>query len=189
VNGYPIFNHPAQWIIKKNYEKAKKIGYTVVDNATVIITHLHESIKNNAGELLTREEVNFLIDFVGEKYPYTVEELLHYQSITNITKILKNLLAEKVSIHNVLSIFESIADYGVINNTFYITEKVRENLGKEIYQEYLMENNILNVLILEENIFTLLNNNLNENGQNPGIILQKEENDMINKALNPYKMN
>ena len=98
---------------KDNRERAQMMNYTVVDPATVLATHLTETIRNHAYELVGRQEVKALIDYVAETHPKLIEELVPKTlSVGEIQKVLQNLLREKVSIRDLVTIFETLADYG-----------------------------------------------------------------------------
>lgn len=146
----PTFNLPALWIRPEEREQAQLAGYTVVDNTTVLATHLTEVIKSNIHELLGRQEVNSLIDSVEETHPKVVEELIpKVMSIGEVQKVLQNLLRERVPIRDMVTILETLADYSPLTkNMSLLTEYVRQALGRAICQPHLGEDEDLSVFTL-----------------------------------------
>lgn len=130
----PTFGLPAVWITKENRDRAQMMNYTVVDPATVLATHLTETIRGHAYELLGRQEVKGLIDYVAETHPKLIEELVPKTlSIGEIQKVLQNLLREKVSIRDLITIFETLADYGTqTKDHVTLTEVTRGALNRSI---------------------------------------------------------
>lgn len=155
----PTFDLPATWIKPEDREKAQLAGYTVVDNTTVLATHLTEVIKNYMHELVGRQEVKNLIDSVNETHPKVVEELIpKLMSVGDVQKVLQNLLRERVSIRDMVSILEVLADYAPLTkNVALLTEYARQSLGRSICQPYINDRNELPVFTLAadlERIFT-----------------------------------
>ncbi|MFQ5738027.1 MAG: flagellar biosynthesis protein FlhA [Acidobacteriota bacterium] len=146
----PTFNLPARWIAPELRERAQLSGYTVVDNTTVLATHLTEVIKSNIHELLGRQEVKALIDGVNETHPKVVEELIpKLMDIGEVQKILQNLLRERVSIRDLVTILETLADYApMTKNVSLLTEYVRQALGRSICREYSSEEGRISVFTL-----------------------------------------
>ncbi|NLZ38490.1 MAG: flagellar biosynthesis protein FlhA [Firmicutes bacterium] len=134
----PTFGLPALWIAAEHREQAEMAGYTVVDASTVLITHLTEIIKKYAHELLGRQEVKELIELVKEKQPAVVEELVpDLLTLGEIQKVLQNLLQERVPIRDLVTIFETLADYArTIRETDLLTEYVRQALARTISHQY-----------------------------------------------------
>ena len=146
----PAFGLPAIWIPEGDKERAQISGYTVVDAATVISTHLTETIKNFAHQLLGRQEVQALIDLVAESSPKLVEEVVpKVLPLGGVQKVLQNLLRERVSIRDLNTILEAAADYaGMTSDYAQLTEYVRVSLGRAIVQPYINAKNELSVLVL-----------------------------------------
>ena len=129
----PAFGLPAVWISPDLRDKAETIGYTVVDAPSVMATHLSEIIKRNGADLLTRQEVQKLTDMVKENSSAVVEDLLATLSLGEIQKVLQNLIKERVPIRDLVTIFETLADFGKISrNADFLTERVRESLTRII---------------------------------------------------------
>jgi flagellar biosynthesis protein FlhA len=147
----PTFGLPAFWITKENRDRAQMMNYTVVDPATVLATHLTETIRGHAYELLGRQEVKALIDYVTETHPKLTEELVPKTlSIGEIQKVLQNLLREKVSIRDLITIFETLADYGTqTKDHITLTEVTRGALNRSITKSLVNEQGELSVITLD----------------------------------------
>jgi flagellar biosynthesis protein FlhA len=154
----PAFGLQAKWIKTQEREKAQAAGYTLVDPATVLATHLTEIIKSHAYELLGRQETKNLLDMVSETHPKVVEELVpKVLSVGDVQKVLQNLLKERVSIRDTVTILETLADFGAYTkNTALLTEYCRQTLGRSICKPYQTEDGDLQVFTvspdLEKNI-------------------------------------
>src|SRR5216684_1557076 len=146
----PTFGLPAFWITKDSRERAQMLNYTVVDPATVLATHLTETIRSHAYELIGRQEVKALIDYVAETHPKLTEELVPKTlSVGEIQKVLQNLLREKVSIRDLVTIFETLADYGAqTKDHIMLTEMVRAALNRSISKALLNDQSELAVVTL-----------------------------------------
>ncbi|NLL52149.1 MAG: flagellar biosynthesis protein FlhA [Peptococcaceae bacterium] len=158
----PAFGLDAKWINAARREQAELSGYTVVDAPTVLATHLTEIIKTNAHEILSREDVKKLIDHAKEQSPAVVEELVpDLLSLGQIQKVLANLLWERVSIRNMSTILETLADYASLTKDIdKLTEHVRQGLARQIIQPLLDANKTLPVITLEPQIEQLILDNL-----------------------------
>jgi len=146
IDGYdtiePAFGLPAKWITESQREKAEMLGYTVVDLPSIIATHLTEVVKKYSHELLGRQEVQTLIDNVKTNYPAIVDELVpKIMSLGEIQKVLANLLKENVSIRDMVTILETLADYAPItHDADMLTEYVRQGLGRAISRRFITGN-------------------------------------------------
>ncbi len=146
----PAFGLDALWIHPEQKEDAIINGYTVVDPATVISTHMSELIKRNAEELLTRQEVQTLIDKIKDDFPVIVDDLLKVASIGLVQRILKALLHEKIPLKDMLTILETIADIAEFTkNVDVITEQVRAKLSRIITQMYASEDGVIRLLTFD----------------------------------------
>lgn len=137
----PAFRLPALWITESQRERAEAMGYTVVDPPSIIATHLTEVIKSHLDELLTRQDVKTLITNISEGHPTLVDELIpKIMSVGDIQKVLMNLLREGVSIRDLVTIFETLADYGLSNkDPDILTEYVRQSLKRTICAKFFDE--------------------------------------------------
>lgn len=163
----PTFGLPAIWINNDQREEAEIKGLTVVDPTTVMVTHLTETIKAHSYELLGRQETKMIIDTVKEKYNTVVEELIpDLMTIGEVQKVLQNLLKEKVSIKDMVTILESLADNS--RNTKEIevlTEYVRFSLSRTICNALVDENSAITVAVLEPELEELIGNNIQRSMQ------------------------
>jgi flagellar biosynthesis protein FlhA len=134
----PAFGLPAVWVTAEARDQAQLAGYTVVDLPTVIITHLTEVIKRHLHELLSREEVQKLLKRFAETSPKVVEELVPtLLSLGGVQKVLQNLLREQLSIRDLLSILETLADYAPLTrDPVMLTEYVRQSLARSITKQW-----------------------------------------------------
>lgn len=163
----PTFGLPAIWINNDQREEAEIKGLTVVDPTTVMVTHLTETIKAHSYELLGRQETKMIIDTVKEKYNTVVEELIpDLMTIGEVQKVLQNLLKEKVSIKDMVTILESLADNS--RNTKEIevlTEYVRFSLSRTICNPLVDENSVITVAVLEPELEEVIANNIQKSMQ------------------------
>ncbi|MEF3309765.1 flagellar biosynthesis protein FlhA [Paenibacillus sp. GYB004] len=134
----PAFGLPALWIDENMKERAELSGYTVVDPPSVVATHLTEIVKRHAHELLGRQETKLLIENVKETYPALVDDLVpNVLNVGDIQKVLAKLLKEKISIRDLVTIFETLADYGTYTkDPDILTEYVRQALSRQITNQY-----------------------------------------------------
>lgn len=129
----PSFGLPALWISPELRDRAEAGGYTVVDAPSVLATHLSEVIKAHGADLITRQEIQKLTDMVKESNSAVVEEMLGVVGLGDIQKVLQNLVSEQIPIRDLVSIFETLADYGRLSTSVdYLTERVRESLARII---------------------------------------------------------
>ncbi|MED4203795.1 flagellar biosynthesis protein FlhA [Neobacillus mesonae] len=135
----PTFGLPALWITEEKKDEAEMFGYTVIDPASIISTHLSETIRKHAHEILGREETSQLINHVKETHPSLMEELIpNVLSVGDIQKVLQKLLKENVSIRNLSTIFEALADYSVYTkNPDILTEYVRQALARQLTSQFV----------------------------------------------------
>lgn len=158
----PAFNLPALWIAVEREEEAKFAGYTVVDNSTVIATHLTEIVRSNSYDLLGRQDVQHLLDNLSKTSPKAVEELVpNLLSVGVVQKVLQNLLRERVSIRDLLSIVEILADFAPAGkDPDLLTEYVRQRIAKGMLAPYLQEGKVLQVMTLDRNLEEVLSKNI-----------------------------
>ena len=147
----PSFHLPALWITESQRERAESLGYTVVDPPSIIATHLTEIIRSHLDELLTRQDVQNLIDNVKDANTTLIGELVpKLLSVGEIQKVLQNLLAEGISIRDLITIFETLADYATTTrDTDVLTEYVRQSLKRAISNQYFFANEPTSVVTLD----------------------------------------
>ncbi len=165
----PAFNLPALWIEEKDKEYAEASGYTVVSPSAVISTHLTETIKKNAGEILTRPDVQTLIENLKKTSESFVEDIFKDNSITysEIHMVLENLLKERVSIRDLQTILETISTYSRINrNPDYLTEQCRIALARSICKQNLSENGELLAVTISPEAENVISAGISPDGQN-----------------------
>lgn len=150
----PSFGLPALWIDETVKDRAELSGYTVVDPPSVVATHLTELIKRHGHELLGRQETKQLVDNLRENYPVLVDELMpSVLAIGDIQKVLGKLLREKISIRDLVTIFETLADYGTYTkDPDILTEYVRQSLSRQITQQFSQTGETLRVITVGPNL-------------------------------------
>ncbi|MCW1360586.1 flagellar biosynthesis protein FlhA [Campylobacter sp. US33a] len=157
----PAFNSDAIWIDANLKDEATLNGYIVIDPASVISTHMSELIKAHAAELLTRQEVQNLLEKVKADYPIIVEGALNVASVSLIQKVLKDLLKHHIPIKDMLTILESISDIAEVSKSFdMIIEHVRASLARMITNMYLDEKGNLGIYILDSASSSILMDHL-----------------------------
>lgn len=154
----PAFGLPAIWIDQKERDQAQAYGYTVVDAATVIATHLNHIILSHAAELLGRQEVQQLLDYLGEESPKLVEDFVpKVLPLGTLQKVLQGLLEEGVHIRDMRTIIETLADNAPqINQADELVELVRQALGRAIVQQIFPGNDELQLMSLDPTLERLL---------------------------------
>ncbi|MEE9258271.1 MAG: flagellar biosynthesis protein FlhA [Nitrospinaceae bacterium] len=150
----PTFGLPAVWIPASAKQEAQMAGHTVVDLATVVTTHIKETIKRHAHELLGRQEVQSLIDKFKESNPKVVEELIpNLLALGKVQKVLQNLLKEQISIRDLRTILEQLADFAsVTQDPDLLTEYVRQALARPLTKQYQAEDKTLPVMTLDRKV-------------------------------------
>lgn len=150
----PSFHLPAIWITEGQRERAETLGYTVVDPPSIIATHLTEVIRSHIYELLTRQDVQHLVDNIKESHSTLVGELVpKLLNIGEIQKVLQNLLREGVSIRDLVTIFETLADYAPTSrDTDVLTEYARQSLKRAISNKYFPPNEMTSVVTLDPKV-------------------------------------
>ena len=144
----PSFHLPAIWITESQRERAESLGYTVVDPPSIIATHLTEVIRSHIAELLTRQDVQNLVNNLKESNPVLVDELIPKMlGLGEVQKVLQNLLDEGISIRDLLTIFETLAD-----DTDVLTEYVRQSLKRAISSKYFPANETTSVITLDPKV-------------------------------------
>jgi flagellar biosynthesis protein FlhA len=150
----PAFGLPATWISEDKKERAQIAGYTVVDGTTVTTTHISEIIKQHAHELIGRQEVQNLLNNFGKSYPKLVEELTpNLLPLGTIMRVLQNLLREQVSIRDLRTILETLADWAPsMTDADLLTEQVRQGMARAISGNYADDSQTLSLLTLDQEL-------------------------------------
>jgi flagellar biosynthesis protein FlhA len=147
----PVFKLPATWVTDVERKNAEISGYTVVDAASVLVTHLTETVKRNCHEILSRQDVQVLLDTLKQTSPTVVSELIPAQlTVGQVQRVLQNLLAEGVSIRNLAGILEKVSDCAhVTKNPDELSEYARRALGAQITKGYQDDTGKLRVITLD----------------------------------------
>ena len=150
----PSFHLPAIWITEGQRERAESLGYTVVDPPSIIATHLTEVVRSHIAELLTRQDTQNLINNLKENNPTLVEELVpKLMGVGDIQKVLQNLLEEGISIRDLLTIFETLADHAATtHDPDILTEYARQSLKRAISNKYFSGNDTTSVVTLDPTV-------------------------------------
>jgi len=155
----PAFGLPAVWIDEKEKESIQAKGFVVVDPATVITTHLTEIVKTHADELLSRQDVQSLLDSLAGSHPKVVEELVpNVVPLGTLQKVLQRLLRERISIRDLLTILETLADYApVTKNVDMLTGYTRQALARTITRDYKDADGNITVVMVSPDIENIIN--------------------------------
>ena len=170
----PVFNLPAYWITRKERNRAEALGYTIVEPSVVVTTHLQETIKSYANELLGRQETQSIIDRAKETHPAVVNELIpNIMKIGDIQKVLQNLLAERISIRDTVSILEALADSAPLTKDVdQLTELTRQALKRNISQQYKDSNGKINCVSIEPRFEQLILDSIEKNHSDSGFSIE-----------------
>jgi flagellar biosynthesis protein FlhA len=181
----PSFHLPALWITESQRERAESLGYTVVDPPSIIATHLTEVIRSHLGELLTRQDVQNLINNVQEANPTLISELVPKSlNVGEIQKILQNLLNEGVSIRDLVTIFETIADYAATTrDTDILTEYARQSLKRAISNKFFAKNEMTSVITLDPKIEQMIMDSVKQTEQGSYLAIDPELTKRIFESL------
>jgi flagellar biosynthesis protein FlhA len=169
----PVFQLPATWITDVERKNAEMSGYTVVDAASVLVTHLSETVKRTCHELLSRQDVQALLDNLKQTHPTVVNELIPAQlSVGQVQRILQNLLSEGVSIRNLSVILERVSDYATVTkNPDELSEYARRALGSQITKPLQAENGSLRAITLDPKLEQQLAGGLRQTPTEIGMLL------------------
>ena len=181
----PSFHLPAIWITESQRERAESLGYTVVDPPSIIATHLTEVIRQHIAELLTRQDVQNLINNIKENNSTLIDELIpKLLGIGDIQKVLQNLLEEGISIRDMVTILETLADHaGVTRDTDILTEYVRQSLKRAISMKYFPANETTQVITLDPKIEQETMGSVKQTEQGAYLTLDPERTKLIMNSL------
>ncbi|MBR6451863.1 MAG: flagellar biosynthesis protein FlhA [Lachnospiraceae bacterium] len=181
----PSFHLPALWITESQRERAESYGYTVVDPPSIIATHLTEVIRQFIAELLSRQDVQNLVNNIKETNPSLVDELIPKMlGLGEIQKVLQNLLREGISIRDLLTIFETLADHATVTrDTDVLTEYVRQSLKRAISAKYFPANEQTSVVTLDPAIEQEIMNSVKQTEQGAYLTLDPERTRAIIKSV------
>jgi flagellar biosynthesis protein FlhA len=181
----PSFHLPAIWITEGQRERAESLGYTVVDPPSIIATHLTEIIRQHIAELLTRQDVQNLINNLKETNPSIVEELVpKLMGLGEVQKVLQNLLREGISIRDLLTIFETLADYAsTTRDTDILTEYVRQSLKRAICAKFFPPNETTSVVTLDPKVEQEIMGSVKQTEQGAYLTLDPEKTKAIIESV------
>lgn len=181
----PVYGLPALWIAKANKETAELNGYTVIDPESVFITHLSETLKKHASELLTRQDVQLLIDRLRKTQPSLVGDIIpEVVSMTMLQRILKNLLGDSITIRRLPTILESLAEnISKTKNPTILTELVRKSLNRTITDMFVDETGKISAITLAPALEHELITSLQTEGETVNIAMPIEITMEINNAI------
>lgn len=181
----PSYHLPAIWITESQRERAESLGYTVVDPPSIIATHLMEIIRSHLDELLTRQDVHNLIENVKEVNETLVSELVpKLLNVGEIQKVLQNLLAEGISIRDLVTIFETLADYApTTHDTDVLTEYVRQSLKRAISNQYFNNNETTSVVTLDPNVEQVIMDSVKQTEQGAYLALDPDYTNRLMTSL------
>ncbi|MBQ7766847.1 MAG: flagellar biosynthesis protein FlhA [Lachnospiraceae bacterium] len=181
----PSFHLPALWITEGQRERAEASGYTVVDPPSIIATHLTEIIRHHLAELLTRQDVQHLVDNLKESNPVLIDELTpKLLGLGEVQKVLQNLLREGISIRDLLTIFETLADHATATrDTDILTEYVRQSLKRAISGKYFPANETTSVVTLDPKIEQEIMGSVKQTEQGAYLTLDPEKTKKIMNSV------
>ncbi|MCC5895785.1 MAG: flagellar biosynthesis protein FlhA [Alkalibacterium sp.] len=182
----PAFGLDALWVTEKNKEIAELHDYTVVDPLTVLVTHVKEVMKQNADELLGRQEVKELLEGLKEHYNVVIEELIpDILQLGDVQKVLQRLLKEAVPITDLVTILETLADYGnTTKDHETLTEYVRQALKRSIVKDHLDDQGTLHVITVHPDAEERLSSSVQKSTQGSIPVLQPQEVNQLFDSLN-----
>ena len=181
----PSFHLPAIWITESQRERAESLGYTVVDPPSIIATHLTEVIRQHIAELLTRQDVQNLINNIKDNNSTLIDELVpKLMGIGEIQKVLQNLLEEGISIRDLVTILETLADHAAVTrDPDILTEYARQGLKRAISSKYFTVGEVTNVVTVDPAIEQEIMNSVKNTGQGSYLSLDPERSKKIVEAL------
>ena len=181
----PSFHLPAIWITESQRERAESLGYTVVDPPSIIATHLTEVIRQHIAELLTRQDVQNLINNIKDNNSTLIDELVpKLMGIGEIQKVLQNLLEEGISIRDLVTILETLADHAAVTrDPDILTEYARQGLKRAISSKYFTVGEVTNVVTVDPAIEQEIMNSVKNTEQGTYLSLDPERSKKIVEAL------
>ena len=170
----PVFQLPATWISDAERKTAEVSGFTVVDAPSVLVTHLSETVRRRCHEILSRQDVQVLLDNLKQTHPTLVNELVPGQlTVGHIQRILQNLLAEGISIRNLAGILEKVGDYaGATKNPDELSEFARRALGMQITRTYQAANGSLRAITLDPRLEQTIAQGLRQTPNDVSLVLE-----------------
>ena len=170
----PVFQLPATWVTDVERKSAEVSGFTVVDAPSVLITHLSETIRRHCHEILTRQDVQVLLDNLKQTNPAVVNELVPGQlNIGQVQRILQNLLAEGISIRNLAGILEKVGDYAAFTkNPDELSEHARRALGSQLSRQFQAENGSLRAITIDPKLEAQLAQGVRQSASEVALVIE-----------------
>ncbi|HTD65786.1 MAG TPA: flagellar biosynthesis protein FlhA [Candidatus Limnocylindria bacterium] len=170
----PVFHLPATWITEVERKTAELAGYTLVDAASVLVTHLSETLKRNCSEILSRQDVQQLLDNLKQTHATVVNELIPSQlTVGQVQRVLQNLLAEGVSIRNLSAILEKVSDYAhLTKNPDELSEHARRALGAQIVKSFQMPTGSVRAITLDPRLEQQLAQGLRQSPTEVSLVME-----------------
>ncbi len=170
----PVFNLPATWVAEAERKNAEIAGFTVVDAPSVLITHLSETVRRNLHEILTRQDVQALLDNLKQTNPAVVNELIPGQlNVGQVQRILSNLLAEGISIRNLSGILEKVGDYAALTkNPDELSEHARRALGAQLTRPFQGENGSVRAITIDPKLEAQLTQGVRQSASEVALIVE-----------------
>lgn len=170
----PAFGLPSIWVPDSQQQKAQMLGYTVVNHSAIVATHITEIVKTYAHEILSRQEVQALLDKLAKTNPKVVEELTPaLLSLGGVQKVLQNLLKERVSIRDLQTIVETLADFAsMTKDPDLLTEYVRMNLARQISKLHQSNDAVIQAIALNHDIEETIAKSVHETPQGSFISIE-----------------
>ena len=170
----PAFGLDAYWIEQSQADEAKTLGYTIVDNATVVATHLNSLLRSNSSDLLGHDETREILDKVATRSPKLIEDLIPDKlSVTTVMQVLKNILFESISIRDIHTILGTLlTESGKTQNPDELTELVRPRLGHLMLQEIIELGDTLNVITLDPKLEQMLISSITQSAKIGEVVIE-----------------
>jgi flagellar biosynthesis protein FlhA len=184
----PVFQLPATWVTTVERKSAEIAGYTVVDAPSVLVTHLSESIRRHCHEILTRQDVQVLLDNLKQTHPAVVNELIPTQlSVGQVQRILQNLLAEGISIRNLAGILEKVGDYAAFTkNPDELSEHARKALGAQFTKPFQNENGGLRAITIDPKLEQQLTQGVRQSPTEIALVIEPKVARHVVEALSKF---
>ncbi|MES1181089.1 MAG: flagellar biosynthesis protein FlhA, partial [Verrucomicrobiota bacterium] len=184
----PVFQLPATWVTSVERKSAEIAGYTVVDAPSVLVTHLSESIRRHCHEILTRQDVQVLLDNLKQTNPAVVNELIPAQlTVGQVQRILQNLLAEGISIRNLAGILEKVGDYAAFTkNPDELSEHARKALGAQFTKPFQNENGGLRAITIDPKLEQQLTQGVRQSPTEIALVIEPKIARHVVEALSKF---
>jgi flagellar biosynthesis protein FlhA len=170
----PVFQLPATWVTDVERKNAEVSGFTVVDAPSVLITHLSETVRRHCHEILTRQDVQALLDNLKQTHPAVVNELIPGQlSMGQVQRILQNLLAEGISIRNLAGILEKVGDYAAFTkNPDELSEHARRALGPQLARPFQADNGSMRAITIDPKLEAQLSQGVRQSPSEVALVIE-----------------